>query len=261
MPEHTSFLTYFLARFPVLRENSHALGKSFMKAVVNPNGGYDVSYRGLEPIFMSFLVIAFVVMMASGVRAELRKLDDAVVPDETLSARTFFEAFLGYFYDMAKDVMGPRNAKRYFSLIGGSALFIFFSNSLTLIPGFSPPTSSLNVTLGCAVLVFLSFNYWGLKENGWGYIAHLAGPKWYLAPLIFPIEVISTCVRPVTLSIRLMINMALDHLVGTIVLGMVAFLVPVPLMFLAIIVILVQTLVFCLLSSIYIGLATEHAEH
>ena len=162
---------------------------------------------------------------------------------------------------MAKDVMGAKNAKRYFGLIGGSAAFIFFSNVLALIPGFTPPTSNLNVTLGYAILVFLSFNYWGLKENGWGYLAHLAGPKWYLAPLIFPIEVISTCVRPVTLSIRLMINMAVDHLVASIFLGMIAFLVPVPLMFLAIIVVVVQTLVFCLLSMVYINMAVTTHEH
>ena len=142
-----------------------------------------------------------------------------------------------------------------------SAGFIFFSNCLALIPGFTPPTSNLNVTIGCALVVFVAFNYYGLKENGWGYLKHLAGPVWYLAPLIFVIEVISTCVRPVTLSVRLMINMAVDHLVGSIFLGMFAILVPIPLMFLAIIVILVQTLVFCLLTSIYIGLATEHAEH
>ncbi len=254
MPEHTGFLTYLLARFETLRQNAHNVGVSFV-------GHQQVEYRGLEPIFTSLLVIALVIFLAAGVRSEFRALDESVVPDETLTTRTFFEAFFGYFYAMAKDVMGAKNAKRYFGLIGGSAAFIFFANCLALIPGFTPPTSNLNVTLGCALVVFLSFNYWGLKENGWGYLAHLAGPKWYLAPLIFPIEVISTCVRPVTLSIRLMINMAVDHLVGSIFLGMVAILVPVPLMFLAIIVILVQTLVFCLLSSIYIGLATEKAEH
>jgi F-type H+-transporting ATPase subunit a len=58
-----------------------------------------------------------------------------------------------------------------------------------------------------------------------------------------------------------MVNMAVDHLLGTIALGMVALLVPVPLMFLGAIVIVVQTLVFSLLTSIYIGLATEHEEH
>ena len=67
--------------------------------------------------------------------------------------------------------------------------------------------------------------------------------------------------RPITLSIRLMVNMAVDHLLGTIFLGMVALFVPVPLMLLGVIVIVVQTLVFSLLTSIYIGLATEHEEH
>lgn len=254
MPEHTGFITYLLARSETLRQSAHNVGESFV-------GHQPVAYRGLEPIFTSILVIALVIFLAGSVRSEFRRLDESVVPDETLTTRTFLEAFFGYFYNMAKDVMGPRNAKRYFPLIGGSAAFIFFSNCLALIPGFTPPTSNLNVTLGCALLVFVSFNYYGLKENGWGYLAHLAGPKWYLAPLIFPIEVISTCIRPVTLSIRLMINMAVDHLVGAIFLGMFAFLLPVPLMFLAIIVILVQTLVFCLLASIYIGLATEKADH
>ena len=254
MPKHTGFLTYLLARFPALRENAHNVGSSVI-------GGHEVDYRGLEPIFMSLLVIVTLVWLAAEVRDQYRRLNESVIPDDTLTLRTFFEAFFGYFYDMAKDVMGPANAKRYFPLIGGSAAFIFFSNALSLVPGFNPPTSSLNVTMGCALLVFLSFNYYGLKENGWAYLTHLAGPKWYLAPLVFPIEVISTCVRPVTLSIRLMVNLAVDHLLGSIFLGMVALLVPIPLQFLAIIVVTVQTLVFCLLSCIYIGLATEKAEH
>lgn len=255
MPEHTSFLTYLLAKLPGLRENAHNLGTAIL-----PPGDHHVDYKGLEPIFASILVIAFVIYLAAGVRGEFRS-KDSVVPDETLTTRTFFEAFVGYFYEMAKDVMGAKSAKRYFPLIGAAALFIFFSNAMAMLPGMNPPTANLNVTFGCALFVFIAFNYWGVKENGWGYLAHLAGPKWYLAPLIFPIEVISTLVRPVTLSIRLMMNMAVDHLVGSIFLGLIAILVPIPLMFLGIIVILVQTLVFCLLTSIYIGLATEHAEH
>ncbi|HVY48604.1 MAG TPA: F0F1 ATP synthase subunit A [Minicystis sp.] len=254
MPEHTGFLTYLLARFPALRQNAQNVGKTFLL-------GEQVHYRGIEPIFMSMLVVLFLVLCAMEVREFYRSLDDAVEPDDTLTLRTFFEAFFGYFYAMAKDVMGPKRAKRYFPLIGGSAAFIFFSNALGLLPGFTPPTSNLNVTFGCALLVFVSFNYYGLKENGWSYIKHFAGPAPFLAPLIFPVEVISMCVRPITLSIRLMLNMAVDHLVATIFLGMIAILVPVPLFFLAIIVIAVQTLVFCLLAAIYIGLATEKEHH
>jgi F-type H+-transporting ATPase subunit a len=254
MPEHTGFLTYLLAKLPALRENAHNIGKTFI-------GHHPVDYRGLEPIVMSLLVIVFFVLLAGDVRSQYRRLSEAVVPDDKLTLRTFFEAFFGYFYNMAKDVMGPVNAKRYFPLIGGAAAFIFFSNASALIPGINPPTSSLNVTAGCALTVFIAFNYFGLKENGFGYIAHLAGPKWYLAPLIFPVELISTCVRPVTLAIRLMVNIAVDHLVVSIFFGLVALLVPVPLMMLGIIVVVVQTIVFCLLSCIYIGLATEKADH
>jgi F-type H+-transporting ATPase subunit a len=254
MPEHTTFLTYLLYKFPALRENADNIGYSFI-------GHHDPTWRSFEPIITSVLVIVFVTILALRTRATLADVDKAVVPDDKLTLRTFMEAFIAFFYGVARDVMGPKRAKRYFPIVGGSALFIFFANLMTLIPGLSPPTSSLNITLGCALCVFLLFNFYGLQANGFGYVKHLAGPKWYLAPLIFPIELISTCVRPVTLSIRLMVNMAVDHLLGTIALGMVALLVPVPLMFLGAIVIVVQTLVFSLLTSIYIGLATEHEEH
>jgi F-type H+-transporting ATPase subunit a len=254
MPEHTTFLTYLLAKFPALQENADNIGYSFI-------GKHDPTWRSFEPIITSIIVIVFVTILALRTRATLADVDKAVIPDDKLTLRTFMEAFIAYFYGIARDVMGPKRAKRYFPIVGGSACFIFFANLMTLIPGLSPPTSSLNITLGCALCVFLLFNFYGLQANGFGYVKHLAGPKWYLAPLIFPIELISTCVRPVTLSIRLMVNMAVDHLLGTIALGMVALLVPVPLMFLGAIVIVVQTLVFSLLTSIYIGLATEHEEH
>jgi F-type H+-transporting ATPase subunit a len=254
MPEHTTFLTYLLAKFPALQANAENIGYSFL-------GHHEPTWRSFEPVITAALVILLVTLLAARTRARLADVDRAVVPDDTLTLRTFMEAFIAYFYGIARDVMGPKRAKRYFPIIGASACFIFFSNLLTLIPGMAPPTSSLNITLGCALCVFILFNFYGLQANGLGYVKHLAGPKWYLAPLIFPIELISTCVRPVTLSIRLMVNMAVDHLLGTIALGIFALFVPVPLMFLGAIVIVVQTLVFSLLTSIYIGLATEHEEH
>jgi len=243
-----------LSKFPALQHNAENIGYSFI-------GHHDPTWRSFEPVVTSILVILLVTALALRTRATLADVDRAVVPDERLTLRTFMEAFISYFYGIARDVMGPKRAKRYFPIIGGAACFIFFSNLMALVPGLAPPTSSLNVTLGCALCVFIVFNYYGLQANGFDYVKHLAGPKWYLAVLIFPIELISTCVRPVTLSIRLMVNMAVDHLLGTIAIGMVALLVPVPLMFLGAIVIVVQTLVFALLTSIYIGLATEHEDH
>jgi F-type H+-transporting ATPase subunit a len=252
MPEHTTFLHYLLSLLP-LRENAENLGKSFI-------GGHTVEYRGLEPFFMALTVVVLIVALAVWARSTYRKLKLAVQPEDKLTVRTFFEVFFGFFYDLASESMGPKNAKRYFPIIGSSAIFIFVSNALALVPGFSPPTSSLNITFGCALLVFILFNYYGIKENGWAYFKHLAGPNPYIAPLMVIIETISLCVRPFTLAMRLMLNMAVDHMLVAIFLGLFALFLPIPLFFLGIIVILVQTMVFCLLTIVYIGLATERQE-
>ncbi len=261
MPEHVSLLHYLLYRFELLRSNAHAVGSTLT--------GHHVGYRELEPLAMALLLMLVLLYGASQVRGAFTRLKTAVVPEDELTLRTFFEVFFEFFYNMARDVMGAKNARRYFPLIGSSAIFIFVSNAIGLVPGFAPPTSNLNITAGCALLVFLAFNYYGLKENGMDYVKHLAGwgvfksfgANLMLALLMFPIEVISMCVRPVTLAIRLMLNIAVDHLLVSIFLGLFAILLPLPLMLLGVIVICVQTLVFSLLASIYIGLATAHAEH
>ena len=253
MPEHTSFFSYLIAMFPALGQNMHALGHTVF--------GKPVDAHKVEPLVASAFVVLLVILLASMTRKEIENHDKAVVPDDKLSLRTFMEVFIGAFYNTVKDVMGAKKAKRYFPLIGTLALFIFFSNVLGMIPGFNPPTSSWSITAGCAVVVFFAFNYYGLKENGFGYVKHLAGPVWWLAPLIFPLEVFSLCLRPVTLSIRLMVNMAVDHLLLSVITGIVMLVVPLPIMLLGTIVALVQVLVFCLLSSIYITLATEHEDH
>jgi F-type H+-transporting ATPase subunit a len=258
MPKHTYWITYLLDLFPALKTNAKTLGdgviSSFLGAPSHP------SYRSTEPVLTAFIYMAFILLLALVVRGRVKQLKTAVVPSESLTLVTFFEIFFGYFYNMAKEIMGPVQAKRYFPLIGGAAAFIFFSNIIGLVPGFGSPTSNLNVTLGCSLAVFLVFNYAGLKEQGFAYIAHFAGPKWYLAWLIFPIEILSTCVRAVTLSMRLMVNIAVDHLLASIFLVLVTLFVPIPAAILGILVCIVQTLVFCLLTSVYIALATEKHE-
>jgi len=255
VPQHSSWLTLILSHMKeTLEQNAHNVGESFV-------GHHHATWESFEPITASLFIVALVLLVALAVRAKLSDTDAAVVPDDKLTLRTFMEAFLGYFYDLAKSVMDAKRAKEYFPIIGTAATFVFFSNVMALIPGMPVATSSLNITLGSALVVFLYFNYVGLKANGMGYLKHLAGPKWWLAWLIFPIEVISLCVRPITLSVRLMLNMAVDHLILSIFMALVAVAIPLPVMFLGIVVVVVQTLVFTLLTSIYIALATEHEEH
>jgi F-type H+-transporting ATPase subunit a len=255
MPNHTTWLTFILgAMKDNLDANAEAIGNSLMN-------GHPPSWMSFEPIIAAIFVAAVVLILAFLARSRLVKLDEAVIPDDKLSLRTFMEVFLGYFYDLAKSMMGPERAKKYFPIIGTSAIFVFFANVMALIPGMPVATSNLNITLGCAIVVFVLFNFYGIKTNGWGYIKHLAGPAWYLAPLVFVIEIISLCVRPITLAVRLMLNMSVDHLILSIFVSLVALVVPVPLMVLGCLIVLIQTLVFTLLTTIYISLATEHEHH
>lgn len=261
MPEHTSFFSYLIALFPALGENMHNFGESFL-------GHKPVNAHGAEPLVASVFVALLVILLALRVRSQVADYEKSVIPDEKLSLRTFFEVVIGYFYNMMKEMMGPTRAKRYFPVVGTAAVFVLFSNALGLIPGFMPPTSNWNVTAGSALVVLGAFTYFGLKAQGIGFITHLAGPwmGWAMLPiniLIFAIEFLSTfIIRPITLSVRLMLNMAVDHLLLSIALGAFALLVPIPIMILGSLVIVVQVLVFCLLTSIYIALATEtHDEH
>jgi F-type H+-transporting ATPase subunit a len=259
MPEHTSFFSYLVAMFPALGENMKNLGYTVV-------GHRPITSHSLEPLVASLFVVMLVIGLALVVRSKVVRYDESVIPEDKLTLRTFFELLIGTFYDMMKDMMGPTRAKRYFPVVGTAACFIFFSNFLGVIPGFSPPTSSWNITMGCAIVVFVLFNYYGIKENGLGYFKHLFGP--WLGPAgiplniaLFFIELIALFLRPITLSIRLMLNMAVDHLLLSIILGMVMLVVPLPIMILGTLVAIVQVVVFCLLTSIYITLATEHEDH
>ncbi len=255
MPGHSSWLTFLLENIKDnLSQNAEVVGDTMI-------GHKAADWHTFEPIFAASFVVLLLLFLARRVRFQLEDTDNAVVPDATLTLRTFMEAFIGYFYDMAKNVMGPVRAKKYFPVIGASALFVFFSNVMALLPSFPVATSSLNVTMGCALVVFILFNIYGLTANGWSYVKHLFGPAWYLAPLLFLIEVVSLCVRPITLAVRLMLNMSVDHLILGILLGMFPLVLPLPVMILGCLVIVVQTLVFTMLTCIYIGLATEHLDH
>jgi len=263
MPEHTSFLSYLIEMFPALGENMRNFGHTMF--------GKPVTAHGAEPLVASFLVVVLLIVLALKVKKDVSDYKQSVIPDDKLTLRTFFEIFIGYFYGMMKDMMGPTRAKKFFPVVGTGACFILFSNFLGMIPGFLPPTASWNITAGCALVVLVAFTYYGLKEAGFGFISHLAGPwmGWHMVPiniLIFVIEVISTFViRPITLSIRLMLNIAVDHLLLSLALGAFTLFLPLPIMVLGTLVAVVQVLVFCLLTSIYISLATErhddHAEH
>ena len=217
----------------------------------------------------SVLVLIIVGVLAYRSKLRTANTADAVVPDEKFGAATFVELFVETVYQQMANIMGRKAAKYFLPIIGACAFYILFSNALGLIPGLTPPTDKLSTTVMLAVIIFLFTHIYGLKHNGVGHVKHLFGP--WLGPLgipvnilMFAIECVSHLVRPVSLSVRLAGNMTADHAVLGAFLGFgVAsfFLVPLPVYILGALVVVVQTAVFCLLSTVYIAMAIAHEEH
>jgi F-type H+-transporting ATPase subunit a len=172
--------------------------------------------------------------------------------------------------DMLEDVVGPHGLK-YFPVVMTFAVLILVSNLMGFFPLFVTPTSATSVTFALGLTSFLYYNYIGISENGlFGHLKHFAGPIWWIAPLIFPIELISNLIRPFSLGIRLFGNMFADEKVMDTVAHLfppwTSFGVPVLLMPLSLFVAFIQTFVFVLLSQLYLSEVSHpphdaHAEH
>jgi F-type H+-transporting ATPase subunit a len=249
--------SWFSVLFPTLYGNVESL-----LAAYHPEGTWiEHAHVGAQPVFGAVFAMMLVIVFAAIAFAKVRDTKAALIPEGRLTATTFMELVVEAIYGMLRDQMGAKAARFFLPLIGTCAFFILFSNVLGLIPGFLPPTDNLNITLACGVIIFLSTHIFGLKEHGLAYLKHFLGPVWWLAPLMLIIELVSHFVRPLSLGIRLMANMTADHMVLTIFIGLVPFIVPVPMYLLGSIVVVVQTLVFCLLSTVYISMAIAHEEH
>lgn len=207
----------------------------------------------------TLVIVALVLWAVIGLR-QLNSATDPVIPDATLTARNSLEIFVEWFIGFAESVLGPKG--RYFvPLYGTFFLFILIANLSGLIPGFSPPTSSFNITFALGVCSFLLYNYYGLKQKGVGYLKHFLGPIWWLAVLMLPLELIDNFVRPASLALRLFGNMTGDHVVLGIFTDLTKIGVPVVFLMLGSFVSLVQAFVFTILSMVYLALALEEHDH
>lgn len=139
-------------------------------------------------------------------------------------------------------------------------VFLLLANLIGIVPGFVSPTQVIYVPAGCALVAFLYFNYVGMKKQGVGhYLAHFAGPIWWMAPLMIPIEIISSLARPLSLSVRLFANMYAGEQVTMVFLSMTYMVIPAVFMGLHVFVSLLQAYIFVLLTMIYVAGAVEEA--
>lgn len=247
MPHGESWLSY-VPGYRALAEWLHHAGHGFL---------FDRPIHA-QHVAAIILVLLVMTLLALAARRGLTRAGDDILPDDKLSARTVVELLMEGVLGVMQFAMPREAAIRHFWLIGTLGFFILFSNLLGLIPGFLPPTENFNTTFACATVVFVYYNFYGFLKLGMGHIAHMANPTgepwgWFLAPLLLPIELISHAIRPVSLSVRLLCNIAGDHLVLAVFIGIAPFLLPIPFMALGLFVALVQTFIFLLLSSVYIG--------
>lgn len=208
--------------------------------------------------FVAVLLIAAAIRYRLGIRASNSK---RLVPEEKFGVRNFFELIMDATLSLAEGVMGREKAEQHFPLIGTFVFFILFCNLIGLVPGFVPATDTLKTNAALACTVFLLTHVYGFKAHGIKYLKHFLGPVWYLAPLMLIIELISHIARPVSLSFRLLGNIFADHKVVSSFFMLVPLLVPLPFMVLGVVVCIVQTLVFSILTMVYIDMASAHEEH
>ena len=250
-----------------------------MEAIEHPPIVSLVPWGIPDHLFYTWVVMGLLVVLSLAAGRNLQ-----LVPRGT---QNFMEVVLDQFLTLLDDVIG-HEGRRFLPLIGTLGLFILVSNLMGLIPGMVAPTGNLNTTAACAITVFVYYHYVGIRTQGLGaYLKHFCGPVPALAPLMFPIELVSHFARALSLSLRLFGNMAAGHILlavvflltgldglfgwaltgslGGILLGipggavMIAFttgfLLP-----LKILVAFLQAFIFCMLSMLYLAGAVEGAE-
>jgi F-type H+-transporting ATPase subunit a len=159
--------------------------------------------------------------------------------------------------DQGESIIG-HGFERFTTYLSALFLFVLLSNLLGLVPGLESPTANVVVPLGIALVTFGYYHYHGIRANGAAYIKQFLGPVWWMAPLLFPIEIISHCARVLSLTVRLYANMFAGDLLTLVFFSMIPIGVPLVFLGLHMFVAGIQAYVFMLLAMIYLSLAVAH---
>jgi F-type H+-transporting ATPase subunit a len=224
--------------------------------------GENLSYEkyvaeGNLPIPTHVVMFLFVVFLAVVVLTFLRGKLSAESPNKLQQT---FEVGVETVRGLLGDLVGPSGMK-HFPVVATFAVLILLSNLTGFLPDMIAPTANFNMTLALALTSFIYYNLIGIKENGLiGHLKHLCGPIWWMAWLMFPIELVSNLARILSLSMRLFGNIYGEEQVSGTIATMVQWIVPILIMPLGILTAFLQTFIFILLSMIYLGEVSHHSE-
>ena len=206
-------------------------------------------------IYMTHMLLAALIVL---VIAKLAVSNMKVVPTGT---QNFLEAYLSGVLYMGTDVMGREEARRYLPLVATIGLFVATANIIGIIPGFEAPTAFLDFTLALALVVFVYYNFEGIRRNGViAYFKHFLGPVWWLYWLMFPIEIVSHISRIISLSFRLFGNVKGDDMFLMVILMLAPWLLPMIPFALLSFMALLQAFIFMMLTYVYLGGAVQIAD-
>ncbi len=273
---HTPLLVQFINHYlgepvhQIQMQTTHKWWTSFFSNFgTTPEAVFGAPYSAENAIPWYTIMFVIACILSVVVIALLKgKLSDEDPTDGQLTLEAGYLAIK----KVVVDVIGERGF-RYFPVVATFAVLVLISNLMGTFPLFMAPTASVNVTFALGIASFVYYNYIGISENGvLKHFGHLAGPKLpllmaiFITPLVFSIELISNLIRPMTLGVRLFANMFADEMIYLQFTNLyppyTQILVPAGLLVLAVFVAFVQTLVFTLLSSIYISEVThDHDEH
>ncbi|WP_297485950.1 F0F1 ATP synthase subunit A [Sulfurimonas sp.] len=176
--------------------------------------------------------------------------------------QNLMEAYLKGVLEMGIDVMGRAHARKYLALVATIGLFVGIANLIGIVPGFEAPSSSLNMTLTLALTVFVYYNFVGIKTHGViKYFKHFTGPVWWLAWLMFPVEIVSHFSRIISLSFRLMGNIKGDDMFLAVILMLVPWVLPLIPFALLTFGAFLQAFIFMMLTYVYLAGAIIVEEH
>jgi len=214
--------------------------------------------QAIVPLYVSYAVLASIILigLSLAIRGSM-----SLVPT---GVQNVVEIIAGAMLKLAEDTIGHHWGRPFFPLIGTIFMYIMTCNFMGLIPGFSSPTSNINMTASMALPVFLATHYYGIKVHKLSYFKHFLGPMRSLAALplmamMVIVETISHLARPVTLSVRLFGNMIAKHLLLLVLGLLVPMIVPVAILLLGTLVSVVQAFIFALLTTLYLAGAVEEA--
>ncbi|HEX2769367.1 MAG TPA: F0F1 ATP synthase subunit A, partial [Geobacteraceae bacterium] len=208
------------------------------------------AHKSVDTLVYTWLVMVLLILISFLATRGIKKMPGGL--------QNFMEVVVGGVENMITDTMGT-HGKPFYPLIATLALFILVSNLLSLIPGFFPPTASVNTNAACAVIVFLTTHVVGFQMHGFKYLKHFIGPIIWLAPMIFFIEIIGHFSRIISLTLRLFGNIGGHEIMIMVFFALVPFFVPLIMTVLGLLVCFIQAFVFMLLTMIYIQGSLEEA--